>query len=81
MLGGIVSVVLSLSLRTVAVNDYHALCCPDFPLLKKRLPFRLEVDYIIFLVFYQWRSWLQNQRLRFDYAEHEQMRLLQIRLV
>ena len=32
--GGIVSVVLSLSLRTVAVSDYPALCCPDFPLIK-----------------------------------------------
>ena len=32
--GGFVSVVLSLSLRTVAVSDYHTLCCPDFPLGK-----------------------------------------------
>ena len=26
--------VLSLSLRTVAISDYLALCCPDFPLKK-----------------------------------------------
>ena len=41
VIGGFVSVVLSLSLRTVAVSDYHTLCCPDFPLVNKRLPFRL----------------------------------------
>ena len=30
--GSFVSVVLSLSLQTVAVSDYRALCRPDFPL-------------------------------------------------
>jgi len=30
-LGGLVSVALSLGFPPVAVNDYHSLCCPDFP--------------------------------------------------
>lgn len=38
-----VSVVLSLPLRAVAVSDYPALCCPDFPLVNKRLSFKLSV--------------------------------------
>lgn len=43
-----VSVVLSLSSRTVAVSDYRTLYCPDFPLDKiKRLPFRLYPHYTI----------------------------------
>ena len=43
-IGGIVSVVLSLPLRAVAVSDYFVLCCPDFPLENlKRLPFKLPV--------------------------------------
>ena len=37
---GIVSVVLSLSSRTVVVNDYHVLCCPDFPLVKQAAAFQ-----------------------------------------
>ena len=37
--GCFVSVVLSLSFRTVAVSDHCILCCPDFPLNTQRLPF------------------------------------------
>ena len=32
--------VLSLSSRTVVVNDYHVLCCPDFPLVKQAAAFQ-----------------------------------------
>ena len=44
--GSIVSVVLSLSLRTVAVSDYLALCCPDFPLVRQAVVFQARTDYI-----------------------------------
>ena len=45
--GGLVSVVLSLSLRTVAVSDYLALCCPDFPLERSQaIAFQAQVYYI-----------------------------------
>ena len=41
----LVSVVLSLSLRTVAVSDYPALCCPDFPLVKQAAIFQAPCNY------------------------------------
>ena len=45
--GGFVSVVLSLSLRTVAVSDYHTLCCPDFPLAKQATVFQAPSHFTI----------------------------------
>ena len=36
--------VLSLSLRTVAVSDYLARCCPDFPLLQA-IVFQAHLNY------------------------------------